>query len=490
MTGWRAGMRGKLLWSLVVPGAGAAIVLVVAAGAALMRAEQRDFDRDGLALAERVAAVGSPGHRTLPVAQAVQLLEPGVRIEWQRGDGSRAGDVAGAGPASPYAPRPYTSAGPVAVRLHLDGSALAARQSRILWGCAAAVAAILLLAAAFAYAVERRVLGPLRALAADGNDVPAGAGAIQALASRMRALQCDLDACREALRQRTCEATHYQAGASSATTGRAQSLAVVGDRLRQPLQAMTLFIDSLKREASSVTQRQAVERLQQCAASARTLLDELQTYARLDAGVVPVQADQAIEVAALFDALRGDAACRAAARAVELHWRDNGTSLRSDPDLLGCLLGHLVENAIESAPRGRVMVAARRRGERVRLEVRDNGSGIARLHQAKVFDGFFQLGDGARRPERKLGLGLAICARIASLLGSGIGLRSEMGRGSVFWIDLPRARSHPPRESASDIVPARIRPSRSDSGSERPASSAASFPSSHAGSVWSHSSQR
>ncbi|AKC85899.1 sensor histidine kinase [Pseudoxanthomonas suwonensis] len=475
-------MRGNLLWTLVIPGAGAAIVLVIATGIALTRAEDRDFDRNGQALAERVAAAGNPGSGTIPVAQAVQILDPGVRIERQRGDGSWAGDVGRAGPAGLHLPRLYTSAGPAAVRLHVDGSALAARQSRILLGCAAAIAAIVLLSAAVAYAAERRVLGPLRALAADGDDVPAAGDGIQALGSRMRALQRDLDACREALRQRTYEATHYQAGASSAATGRAQSLAVVGDRLRQPLQAMTLFIDSLKREASSMTQRQAVERLQQCAASVRTLLDELQTYARLDAGVVPVQADQVVEVAAVFGALREDAARNAAAHAVELHWHDNGASLRSDPDLLGCLLGHLIENAIESAPRGRVMVAARHRGGRVRLEVRDNGSGIARLHQAKVFDGFFQLGDGARRSERKLGLGLATCARIASLLGSGIGLRSELGRGSVFWIDLPlaaarQAAAHAPRPRRPAAFPG----PRADAASLSPRRVAAGEASSTAG---------
>src|SRR3546814_12369541 len=69
----------------------------------------------------------------------------------------------------------------------------------------------------------------------------------------------------------------------------------------------------------------------------------------------------------------------------------------------------------------------------------DNGIGIARIHQAQIFEEFFQLGSGEPRQKRRLGLGLPICARIATLLGTRIELRSGLGRGSSFTIELPRA---------------------------------------------------
>ncbi len=58
------------------------------------------------------------------------------------------------------------------------------------------------------------------------------------------------------------------------------------------------------------------------------------------------------------------------------------------------------------------------------------------MHHRQVFEPFFQLGGEHRRRERKLGLGLAICTRIAALLDGRIGMRSELGQGSVFWVDL------------------------------------------------------
>jgi len=82
------------------------------------------------------------------------------------------------------------------------------------------------------------------------------------------------------------------------------------------------------------------------------------------------------------------------------------------------------------------MVAARWSPHGVRIEVRDNGVGIAAIHQQRIFEEFVQLhGDGERR--EGYGLGLSIAMRVAQVLGTRIGLRSEPGRGSAFWFELP-----------------------------------------------------
>jgi CheY-like chemotaxis protein len=121
--------------------------------------------------------------------------------------------------------------------------------------------------------------------------------------------------------------------------------------------------------------------------------------------------------------------------------------VRSDPALLLRILGNLVGNAItHSGIEGTVLVAARRRGGRVRIEVRDNGVGIAPIHQARIFEEFYQVANTERDRRQGFGLGLAICARVAALLGTRIGLRSALQAGSTFSLELPAAdpRDVPP----------------------------------------------
>lgn len=425
---WLSGLRGDLLRALVFPGAGLAIALTLAAGMLLSRAEVLDFDRYARELAAQAAA--------LPPDQDAVLVAPmPLRIERRDGAGLWTDD--GIALAGLHAPRLYAGGTPATVRLYLDTAGLQSRLARIRWGAALVVVATVLLSAALLHRLERLVLLPLRALLDGTPGAPLPAHELRALDARLTGLQQEIETSRQALRQQTREAVRFHTGASAATRARAQFLGVVGDRLRQPLQAMTLFIGSLQREAGPATQRQAVDRLQSCVRSVRALLDELLLHARLDAGVVQMQS-ATVAVAALLDALRSEATARAAEQGVELRWRGGDASLLADPDMLACLLGHLIDNAIQASPRGRVLVAARRRRDGIRLEVRDSGTGIAQLHQARIFDDFFQLVGGAGRRENRLGLGLSICARIAALLGTRIELRSQLGHGSVFWLDLPR----------------------------------------------------
>ncbi|WP_238136770.1 ATP-binding response regulator [Variovorax sp. JS1663] len=242
----------------------------------------------------------------------------------------------------------------------------------------------------------------------------------------------------EQVREATAVALQRMAEAEQAALSRARFLAAASHDLRQPLHAMGLFIDGLLPTATD-TQRPAVLRLQEGAEFMGVLLDDLLEISRLDAQVL-TPAIGGISLAQLFDQLDAQQAARAAASNVRLVWRDRGLAVRSDPALLLRIIGNLVGNAItHSAPDGTVLVAARRRGGKVRIEVRDNGVGIAPIHQARIFEEFYQVANTERDRRQGFGLGLAICARIAALLGTRIALRSALQAGSCFSLDVPRA---------------------------------------------------
>ena len=114
--------------------------------------------------------------------------------------------------------------------------------------------------------------------------------------------------------------------------------------------------------------------------------------------------------------------------------------MRSDRVLVRRLLQNLVSNALRYTQRGGVVVGCRRHGGRVEVQVWDTGPGIAKQHRTVIFDEFRGLDRPSPWGEKGLGLGLSICDRIARVLRLDLSLRSEVGRGSMFSVQLEGSR--------------------------------------------------
>ena len=112
----------------------------------------------------------------------------------------------------------------------------------------------------------------------------------------------------------------------------------------------------------------------------------------------------------------------------------------ADPVLLERILRNLVSNAIRYTDDGGVLVSCRQRGDKLLMQVWDSGIGISEATLPRIFDEFFQA--QSQRPlqahhRKGLGLGLAIVKRLAALMDAPISVRSRVGHGTVFSIEVP-----------------------------------------------------
>jgi signal transduction histidine kinase len=226
--------------------------------------------------------------------------------------------------------------------------------------------------------------------------------------------------------------------AEAATLAKSRFLAAASHDLRQPIQAIKLFKEALNRTALNDEQQRISKLLARSIQSLGELLNALLDISRLDAGAV-TPAPEVITIHALFSHIDEEFSIIAAAKSLrfKLYFPLGEMNLFIDRKLLQSLLRNLIGNAIKYTAQGGVLVAIRRRGQQVVIQVWDTGIGIAPEHMGMIYDEYFQVANPERDQAKGLGLGLAIARRLANLLKTEIVCRSRPGRGSVFEFSLP-----------------------------------------------------
>ena len=230
--------------------------------------------------------------------------------------------------------------------------------------------------------------------------------------------------------------------AEQANLGKSRFLAAASHDLRQPLQTLSLLrgilAKSIKEEGALALIRKLDEPLEVMSGMLNTLLDINQ----LEAGIVNPEV-VVFPIDALFERLKTEFTYHAAAKALDWRVVDSGLCVRSDPRLLEQMIRNLLWNAVKYTPQGKILLGCRRRGAKLRLEVWDTGMGIPAEHLQSIFEEFHQVDNPARERGLGLGLGLAIVQRIGTMLGHTIDVRSRVGKGSVFAVEVPLARDKP-----------------------------------------------
>ncbi len=227
-----------------------------------------------------------------------------------------------------------------------------------------------------------------------------------------------------------------RAEAEQANRSKTSFVAAAVHDLMQPLNAARMFVDAARTRLTSAADREVLSGIDSALEAEDDILSTLLDISRLESGTFEVH-ERDFALAALFDTLGREFGMIARARGIELRVARCAVVIHSDEALLRRILQNYLSNAVRYSREGRVLMGCRRAGEWLRIEIWDTGPGIAAEHHRRIFLEFQRLDSGAQPAERGAGLGLAIVERIAKRLGHRIGLRSWVGRGSVFFVEVP-----------------------------------------------------
>jgi signal transduction histidine kinase len=242
------------------------------------------------------------------------------------------------------------------------------------------------------------------------------------------------------------QAQAARAEAESANGAKSDFLAVMSHELRTPLAAIMGYQELLADGITGPITEAQGQQLGRIKASARhllSLIDEILTFTRLDAGretVVPETID-------LEDALKD--ACEiieplASAKKLELKVVSPGPGVKveSDPTKLRQILVNLLSNAVKFTDKGSVTAEAALIGKEFLMKVTDTGIGIQPENIHRIFDPFWQVEQKATRRATGTGLGLTVTKRLANLLGGDVDVTSTPGSGTTFTVRLPVKAPH------------------------------------------------
>lgn len=259
------------------------------------------------------------------------------------------------------------------------------------------------------------------------------------VSSRMQ-LQADLRTARDA--------------AEAAAAAKSDFMANISHEIRTPLTAILGFTGLLKADSSlNDSARSKIARVSTAGQALLTLVNDVLDFSKLEAGLFDILPVPTLAHEAFSDTL-GMFGPQAEARGLVLVLElaeELPPCLSLDSHRLQQVLNNLISNAIKFTNAGQVTLRAdydANKG-RLRVAVRDSGTGMTKSQTDKLFKRFSQVDASSTRRHGGTGLGLAICKGLVEAMGGEIGVTSVLGEGSVFWFELPAA-SVASRESDDD----------------------------------------
>jgi signal transduction histidine kinase len=251
------------------------------------------------------------------------------------------------------------------------------------------------------------------------------------------------------------------ADAESGNRAKSKFLAVMSHELRTPLNAISGYAELLDLGIYgpvNEAQREALRRIGRSQEHLLSLIDNVLSFARIDAGHLNYSIDE-VSLAAVLADVDTIIAPQTQARQLdyEFHPCDPGIMVRADPDKLRQVLLNLLANAIKyNRDGGLVSLRCEVGTEEVHIHVADTGTGIPPDRLEHVFEPFVQGTRDFNRPDQGVGLGLAISRELACGMGADLLVQSEEGAGSTFTVVVPRSVPVAALDRPRAYVPERV----------------------------------
>ncbi|MDE1194536.1 histidine kinase [Pseudomonas sp. Bc-h] len=221
-------------------------------------------------------------------------------------------------------------------------------------------------------------------------------------------------------------------------------LSYMSHEFRTPLGSILSIASLLSDELDgplSPEQHKQVAFVSTAARELSDMVDDLLDLAKIEAGRISISPAW-FDMLDLFSALRGMFRPIVDTSAVDLIFEApvGLPRLYTDDKKLAQILRNFISNSLKFTQRGEVRVSASLAGEQeIRFAVSDTGIGIPQEMHAALFEDFSQVDSPLQKRLRGTGLGLSLCKRFAALLGGRVGVESQPGIGSTFYVVIPLA---------------------------------------------------
>ena len=223
---------------------------------------------------------------------------------------------------------------------------------------------------------------------------------------------------------------------------RQEFLSNVSHELRTPLTAIRAFVETLEtgQLEENDDNRRFLAIIRKNATRMQDLIDDILELSAIEAGNVEVKTEE-IELGTLINDVITALGAKASSRNIAVKNKvPPRTTIVADPRRLEQMLTNLIDNAIKfNRDGGEVVISCETEEDRTRIMVQDTGDGIPAQHLERLFERFYRVDRARSREMGGTGLGLAIVKHLARAHGGEVRVTSELGKGSVFEIDLPRA---------------------------------------------------